>query len=220
LCQLGKTVFLTTHYMDEAQYLADRVAVMRAGEIIALGRPDELGGRDVRPAEIRFVLPPEWSLGDLPDVPAGYRSLEADHALLQTNEPVLATQLITTWAIERDVKLGRPYPVGPASYATRTGRGSQAQKPAAATVSPLITNVCNCPVSASSTAATIFVACTSKPTRRLAFAMAGSSYAVVDRRGVAAARHERHPTTSVGEPAPSTPQAGRTLNPYCLGRRR
>src|SRR5579859_6236704 len=39
---LGKTVFLTTHYMDEAQYLADRVAILRAGTIVALGRPDEL----------------------------------------------------------------------------------------------------------------------------------------------------------------------------------
>ena len=55
--------------MDEAQHLADRVAVMRAGEIIAMGRPEELGGRDLRPAEIRFSLPAGWSLGDLPDVP-------------------------------------------------------------------------------------------------------------------------------------------------------
>ena len=44
LGELGKTIFLTTHFMDEAQYLADRVAVMRAGEIIALGAPEELGG--------------------------------------------------------------------------------------------------------------------------------------------------------------------------------
>ena len=50
-------VFLTTHYMDEAQALADRVAIMRGGQIIAIGSPDELGGRDQRPAEIRFVLP-------------------------------------------------------------------------------------------------------------------------------------------------------------------
>jgi len=40
---LGKTVFLTTHYMDEAQHLADRVAILRAGKIVALGRPSELG---------------------------------------------------------------------------------------------------------------------------------------------------------------------------------
>ena len=50
-------MFLTTHFMDEAQQLADRVAVMAGGEIIAIGRPDELGGRDLRPAEIRFALP-------------------------------------------------------------------------------------------------------------------------------------------------------------------
>lgn len=40
---LGKTVFLTTHYMDEAQHLADRVAILRAGKIVAIGAPDELG---------------------------------------------------------------------------------------------------------------------------------------------------------------------------------
>ena len=73
LCELGKTVFLTTHFMDEAQQLADRVAVMAGGEIIATGRPDELGGRDLRPAEIRFVLPGGWSLGDVPDVPSTER---------------------------------------------------------------------------------------------------------------------------------------------------
>ena len=57
---LGKTVFLTTHYMDEAQHLADRVAILRAGRIVALGRPDELGagsavgdGRDLPPARPR-----------------------------------------------------------------------------------------------------------------------------------------------------------------------
>src|SRR6201995_1976971 len=58
LCELGKTIFLTTHFMDEAQALADRVAVMRGGEIIASGRPDEIGGRNPRPAAIPFAAPP------------------------------------------------------------------------------------------------------------------------------------------------------------------
>ena len=60
---LGKTVFLTTHYMDEAQHLADRVAILRAGRIVALGRPDELGagaetrhGRDVPVASEQLDL--------------------------------------------------------------------------------------------------------------------------------------------------------------------
>ena len=57
LCALGKTVFLTTHFMDEAQALADRVAVMVDGRIVALGTPAEIGGRDTAPTEIDFALP-------------------------------------------------------------------------------------------------------------------------------------------------------------------
>ena len=75
---LGKTVFLTTHFMDEAQALADRVAVMVAGEIVAIGPPDELGGRDALPAEIRFALPPAWTLRELP--PTARRRRSSDGA--------------------------------------------------------------------------------------------------------------------------------------------
>jgi ABC-2 type transport system ATP-binding protein len=107
LGQLGKTIFLTTHYMDEAQYLADHVAVMSAGQIIATGRPDELGGRDLRPAEVRFTLPAGWSLGDVPEVPSAGRSMEGDRVVLLTTEPVRATQLITSWALDSDIELGR-----------------------------------------------------------------------------------------------------------------
>jgi ABC-2 type transport system ATP-binding protein len=106
LCELGKTVFLTTHFMDEAQYLGDRVAVMRAGEIIAEGTPDELGGRDRRPAEISFTLPDGTSLDELPDVPSERRTFEAGHALVHTREPVRAAHLITGWALERGIALG------------------------------------------------------------------------------------------------------------------
>ena len=106
LCDLGKTVFLTTHYMDEAQHLANRVAVMNAGQIIAMGRPEELGGRDLRPAEIRFSLPTQWSLGDLPDIPCEQRTLEGDRVVVLTRQPVVAAQRITTWALEHDVDLG------------------------------------------------------------------------------------------------------------------
>ena len=105
LCELGKTIFLTTHFMDEAQALADRVAVMRGGEIIASGRPDEIGGRNLRPAEIRFALPPDWSLGDIPDVPSVGREIQADRVTVFTREPVIAAHEITTWALYHDVEL-------------------------------------------------------------------------------------------------------------------
>jgi ABC-2 type transport system ATP-binding protein len=105
LCDLGKTIFLTTHFMDEAQTLADRVAVMRAGEIIATGTPDELGGRDARPAEIRFGLPSGVALEELPDVPALERSAEGGRVLIRTEHAVRATAQITAWALEHDVEL-------------------------------------------------------------------------------------------------------------------
>jgi len=57
LRQLGKTVFLTTHYMDEAQQLADRVAIIAGGEVVARGTPEDLGNRDSRPTTISYRGP-------------------------------------------------------------------------------------------------------------------------------------------------------------------
>ncbi len=54
LRELGKTVFLTTHYMDEAQRLADRVMIIAGGEIVARGTPEDLGDRESRPARISY----------------------------------------------------------------------------------------------------------------------------------------------------------------------
>src|SRR5215218_3198141 len=66
LRDLGKTILLTTHYMDEAQNLADRVAILAAGRVVASGTPDSLGGRDEDEALIAFRLPAGASLDDLP----------------------------------------------------------------------------------------------------------------------------------------------------------
>ena len=54
LRDLGKTVFLTTHYMDEAQRLADRVTIIANGEIVARGTPEDLGDREAQAATIRY----------------------------------------------------------------------------------------------------------------------------------------------------------------------
>jgi len=70
LCAEGRTVVLTTHYMDEAQALADQVAVIAAGKVVATGTPDTIGGRDRGKTTVRFVIPPGVSLGDLP-LPSG-----------------------------------------------------------------------------------------------------------------------------------------------------
>jgi len=54
LRDLGKTVFLTTHYMDEAQRLADRVTIIAAGQIVARGTPQDLGDRENGETTIRY----------------------------------------------------------------------------------------------------------------------------------------------------------------------
>src|SRR5207244_12842089 len=54
---LGKKIFLTTHYMDEAQYLTNLVAVIARGEIVATGPPSSLGRRNVAGTLTRFRGP-------------------------------------------------------------------------------------------------------------------------------------------------------------------
>ena len=106
LRELGKTVFLTTHYMDEAQYLADRVAIIRDGRIVAEGAPNELGGRAERASAIRFLLPPGAAVDDLPDGIGRVESeLRGAGVALHTEDPVKALNALTGWALERGVEL-------------------------------------------------------------------------------------------------------------------
>ena len=107
LCSTGKTVFLTTHFMDEAQYLADRVAVMVDGEIVASGPPEALGGRDQLPTEIRFVLPGGVTAGELPAMAGCAVSEERGQVLITTAHGIAATHLISGWALERTLELER-----------------------------------------------------------------------------------------------------------------
>ena len=101
LRELGKTVLLTTHYMDEAQELADRVAIIRAGRIVAEGAPGELGGRDAR-SVIRFRLPPGVVAAGLP-IPVSERDGVALAAFERPLEPLHA---LTAWALEHGHDLG------------------------------------------------------------------------------------------------------------------
>jgi ABC-2 type transport system ATP-binding protein len=87
LRSLGKTVLLTTHYLDEAEQLADRVAVMREGRIVRIGTPRELttGGSEV---EIRYHL-------------------DGEEVLLRTSEPTRDLHRLTSEALARGEELDR-----------------------------------------------------------------------------------------------------------------
>jgi ABC-2 type transport system ATP-binding protein len=93
LRELGKTVLLTTHYLDEAEQLSDRVAVLSHGEIVALGRPSELSGE--RPTtEIRFVR-------------------DGEEVVIETHEPTRVLHELTEQALAEGrelehLKVARP----------------------------------------------------------------------------------------------------------------
>jgi ABC-2 type transport system ATP-binding protein len=105
LCSLGKTIFLTTHFMDEAQTLADRVAVMRTGTIVATDRPDQIGGRELRATEIRFHLAQGEAATELPDLGEAQISRDGTLVVVQTHDAVRAAAAITNWSIENGVDL-------------------------------------------------------------------------------------------------------------------
>ncbi|MFJ4002555.1 ABC transporter ATP-binding protein [Streptomyces sp. NPDC090023] len=98
----GTTILLTTHYMEEAQALADRVAVISAGRIVAEGTPTTLGGRDSARTRIRFALPPGTTVAELP-VPA---EPDADGLVtVESGEPTGALYRLTGWALARGTVL-------------------------------------------------------------------------------------------------------------------
>ena len=105
LRQLGKSVFLTTHYMDEAQYLADRVAVIARGRIVAEGTPADLGDRESHPATISFRLPPGVALDSLPLDGAEDVSERGGTVAVRSHSPVAVLNRLTGWSLERGVEL-------------------------------------------------------------------------------------------------------------------
>ena len=100
LASLGKTVLLTTHYMDEAQYLADRVAVIAAGKIVAEGPPATLGDRNLAGARFRYrpsaATPPAGLAGPLS--PDGFTEFVSDDVVRDLHR-------LTGWALDAGVSL-------------------------------------------------------------------------------------------------------------------
>src|SRR5213593_3328271 len=98
LANLGKTIFLTTHYMDEAQYLAARVAVIAAGQIVAEGPPTSLAGRDTAATVVRFRLPERAA--ELPPA-ARAAATSADGMFeVRTEDPTRTLHELTGWALD------------------------------------------------------------------------------------------------------------------------
>jgi len=103
---LGKTIFLTTHYMEEAEYLADRIAVLARGRIVAEGTPRTLGGRDRMTATIRFTLPAGTRNEDLPPELAVISEAAAEGStIVRSGTPLAHLQILADWALGRGLDL-------------------------------------------------------------------------------------------------------------------
>ena len=103
LRELGKTVLLTTHYMEEAQTLADRVAIIAAGRIVAEGTPADLAAAQ-HVTRIRFTLPAEVAPADLPRVFGGVATRNRN-VEISTEDPTHDLLAITGWAAGRGTGL-------------------------------------------------------------------------------------------------------------------
>lgn len=104
LRELGTTVLLTTHYMEEAQRLADRVAVLRQGRLVAIGRPDDLGGAASASSVLTFQLPSGLRAADLPAL-AGSVAAANGEVTVRTGDPTADVHALTGWALERRMQL-------------------------------------------------------------------------------------------------------------------
>ena len=104
LRKLGKTVFLTTHYMDEAQSLAGRAAILAHGRIVAEGRPDELGAGEEAAARISFRLPPGIAPKELPGA-AARATRRNGTVVIETDSPLPLLGELASWARGRGVDL-------------------------------------------------------------------------------------------------------------------
>jgi ABC-2 type transport system ATP-binding protein len=98
LKNIGKTVMLTTHYMEEAQFLSDRVAIIRAGQIVVEGKPDELGASVSATTRISF-LPADGVDPSTVAAEAGVAaSLEAGRIVLHAESAQATLLRLMTWA--------------------------------------------------------------------------------------------------------------------------
>ncbi|MET0558652.1 MAG: ABC transporter ATP-binding protein [Solirubrobacterales bacterium] len=103
---LGKTVFLTTHYMDEAQHLADRVAILRDGRIVAQGTTEELGARIGRRTVIAFGLDGGLTAEEVRTrVGADTVQLAGNQVSIESERPQDDLLALLTMAAERGVEL-------------------------------------------------------------------------------------------------------------------
>ncbi|MEU0656204.1 ABC transporter ATP-binding protein [Streptomyces albogriseolus] len=104
----GTTVLLTTHYLEEAEFLADRLAIMHEGRIAVTGTPAEVTASE--PSRITFDMPEGYFVGDLPplaELGVHDHTVDGRTVLLRTHELQRAATALLVWAERAGVELHR-----------------------------------------------------------------------------------------------------------------
>jgi ABC-2 type transport system ATP-binding protein len=104
LCGQGTTVLLTTHYLDEAERLADRVGVLKAGQLIAEGAPGDLIRAETE-TRVSFDLPVDVAVDELSHVLPASTTIVGARVGFTTREPTAAVAALTGWAVARGLEL-------------------------------------------------------------------------------------------------------------------
>ena len=95
---LGKTVLLTTHYLDEAEQLADRIAILRAGHIELTGTTHEVAARAGLDTRISFTTPSALRCGRVP-LPGGIElSVRGPESVCHTGNAAMTLRMLLDWA--------------------------------------------------------------------------------------------------------------------------
>jgi ABC-2 type transport system ATP-binding protein len=100
LRDMGTTIVLTTHYLEEAEFLADRIAVIDRGRIVADGTPGELGGRDQAATYITFRAP-----DTAVPLPVPVEELEGGRVRIIDHHPTATLRTLTNWAADNGIEL-------------------------------------------------------------------------------------------------------------------
>jgi ABC-2 type transport system ATP-binding protein len=111
-----RTILMTTHYIEEAEKLCDRVAIVDAGKIIAIGSPRELQEKSATQSAIEMTLNREWEQGALPDWPEAIRAVLSEdkrHINVTSSKPARTLVEMVKWVDAHgmeleDVRLNRP----------------------------------------------------------------------------------------------------------------
>lgn len=100
----GKTILLTTHYLEEAEALADRVGIVVAGQLVEVGPPRELGGRQNAQARVQFRCVGTLNQHSLPVLDAEVVAEENGLLSLFSQQPTKTIAILTNWAHQQGVE--------------------------------------------------------------------------------------------------------------------